>query len=297
MNWGFAFAVRNGRKVVSTASFPVLLVTLFTFGLVAAGCAGSSSSQGGALELVPDDAYALELWDMESVLVGDAPDGLEDSFETAWEEKLETIGVFIDDVGTIAQAGVRGGVMAVVDGQLDLEAVVDELDDAGYRDDEYQGYEIWEGESGFADAVGVIEDHGQLVIGPVDAVKAVLKSLNRDSGFLLDDDDNDMRRVLEKVDHGWFVLVQAGCGRSDIRGCEAMGASVSGGDGDYGVKMEYGFLFRNERTADSEMEEVEEYLEGRKDRSVDIDDVLLEGEFVIVTMSADEDDFDLNWLR
>ena len=297
MNWGFALAVRNGRKVVSSAGFPVLLVTLFIFLLIAAGCAGSSSSQGGALELVPDDAYVLELWDMDSVLGGDATDGLEDSFETAWEEKLETIGVFIDEVGTVVQARVKGGVMIVVEGQLDLEAVEDELDDAGYRDDEYQGYEIWEGGSGFADAVGVIEDSGQLVVGPVDAVKTVLRSLNRDSGFLLDDDDNDMRRVLEKVDHGWFIVVQAGCGRSDIRGCEALGASVSRGDRDYTLKMEYGFLFRNERTADSEMEDVEEYLEDRKARSVDIDEVLLDGEFVIVTMSADEDDFDLGWLR
>ena len=297
MNWGFATAVRNARQVVSMAGFPVLLVTLFTFGLLAAGCDVRSASQGGALELVPDDAHLLQLWDVESVLGGDAPDALEDSIEAAWEERLETIGVFIDDVGTVAEAGMPSGGMAVVEGQIDLETVEDELDDAGYRDDEYQGYELWEGGSGFADAVGVIADRGQLVIGPVDAVKTVLKSLNRDSGFLLDDDDNDMRRVLERVDNGWFVVAQVGCGRSDIRGCEALGASVSRGDGDYTLKMEYGFLFRNERTADSEMEDVEEYLEDRMARSVDIDEVLLDGEFVIVTMSVDEDDFNLSWLR
>ena len=252
---------------------------------------GGGSLPTGPLGLLPDDVSSVVVSDVELIMAGDAPDDAADDFEDVWEDRLEDIGVFLDDLDTIVQAQGRDGYLIVVAGKLDFERIMDDLDDADYDDDSYQGYEMWEEGDLWMEAVGLLEGRGELVIGTSDAVKGVLRSLDRSVGSLLQDDDNDIRRVLERAGLGWQVYAFEGCQGADVRGCEAAGGAASLGSESYLVEGSLVFLFRNERTAESEMDDLEDYLDDEFHRDVDIEEVRTDGVFVIVTTSVDEDDW------
>ncbi len=76
-----------------------------------------------------------------------------------------------------------------------------------------------------------------------------------------------------------------------MRGCQAVGASVSEGSESYLVETTLAYLFRDERTAESELDDLEDYLDDAFSRDVDIEEVKTDGVFVIVTVSVDEDDW------
>ena len=274
-----------GGGVLLVAVAVVVVVVLIVRG-------GGGSLPDGPLGLVPDDAWSVHVFDVEDLLSRDAPDYLADGFEDSWEDRLDDIGISIDDVDTLVQANGDDGFLAILDGEFDFEEIKDELDDADYDDDEYQGSEMWAEGQLWVSAAAILEGRGEVVLGSVDAVEGVLKSLNRGSGSLLQDDDNDVRRALEKPGQGWYVLASEGCSGADLRGCEALASAVSRGSESYLVKVTSAFLFRNERTAESEMRDLEDYLDDELPRYVDIEDVSTDGMFVIVITTVDEDDLD-----
>ena len=252
---------------------------------------GGGSLPSGPLGLVPDDASWLRVVDVERFLAGDAPDDSADDFGDEWEDRLDDIGVSLDDLDTLVQAQGDDGTVLVFGGDLDFEQIRDELDDARYDDDDYQGYEVWDDGNLWVEAAALLDGRGEVVIGSTDAVEDVLKALSRGSGSLLQDDDNDLRRVLERVGQGWLVFALEGCQGAGVRGCEAVGAAVSEGSESYLVETTFAYLFRNERTAESELEDLEDYLDDEFSRDVDIEEVKTDGVFVIVTVSVDEDDW------
>ena len=199
------------------------------------------------------------------------------------------IGVSIGDLDTLVQAQGDDGTVLVFGGDLDFEQIRDELDDARYDDDDYQGYEIWDDGDLWVKAAALLDGRGEVVIGNTDAVEGVLKALSRGSRSLLQDDDNDLRRALERAGQGWVVFVLEGCQGADVRGCKAVGVAVSEGSESYLVETTFAYLFRNERTAESELEDLEDYLDDEFSRDVDIEEVKTDGVFVIVTVSVDED--------
>ena len=249
------------------------------------------SLPGGPLGLVPDDASWVQVVDVERFLAGDAPGDAADDFEDEWEDRLDDIGVSLDDLDTLVQAQGDDGTVLVFGGDLDFDQIRDELDDARYDDDDYQGYEVWDDGNLWVEAVALLDGRGEVVIGSTDAVEGVLKALSRGSGSLFQDDDNDLRRVLERAGQGWVLFALEGCQGAGVRGCEAVGAAVSEGSESYLVETTFAYLFRNERTAESELEDLEDYLDDEFSRDVDIEEVKTDGEFVIVTVSVDEDDW------
>ena len=253
---------------------------------------GGGSLPPGPLGLVPDDVWSVQVWDVEDLLSRDAPDDLADGFEDSWEDRLDDIGISIDDVETLVQATGDDGSFVILAGEFDFEQIKDELDDADYDDDEYQGSEMWAEGQLWVSAAAILEGRGEVVLGSVEAVEGVLKSLNRGSGSLLQDDDHDVRRALKRPGQGWYVVASEGCSGADVRGCEALGAAVSRGSESYLVKITSAFLFRNERTAESEMSDLEDHLDDEFPRYVDIEDVSTDGMFVIVITTVDEDDLD-----
>ena len=249
------------------------------------------SLPGGPFGLVPDDASWVHVVDVERFLDGDAPDDAADDFEDEWEDRLDDIGVSLDDLDTLVQAQGDDGTVLVFGGDLDFEQIRDELDDARYDDDDYQGYEVWDDGDLWVEAAALLDGRGEVVVGSTDAVEGVLKALSRGSGSLLQDDDNDLRRALERAGQGWVVFALEGCQGAGVRGCEAVGASVSEGSESYLVETTFAYLFRNERTAESELEDLEDYLDDEFSRDVEIEEVKTDGKFVIVTVSVDEDDW------
>ena len=277
MLWG------GGGGVLLIAATAVVVVFLIIRG---------GSLPGGPLGLVPDDVFWVRVVDVERLLDGDAPDDSADDFEDVWEDRLDAIGVSLDDLDTLVEAQGDDGTVLVFGGDLDFEQIRDELDDARYDDDDYQGYEVWDDGDLWVAAVALLDGRGEVVIARnTDAVEGVLKALSRSSGSLLQDDDNDLRRVLERAGQGWFVYAVEGCQSAPVRGCEAVGAAVSEGSESDLVETTLAYLFRNERTAESEMEDLEDYLDDKFSRDVDIEEVKTDGVFVIVTTSVDEDDW------
>ena len=249
------------------------------------------SLPGGPVGLVPDDASWVHVVDVERFLDGDAPDDAADDFEDEWEDRLDDIGVSLDDLDTLVQAHGDDGTVLVFAGDLNFEQIRDELDDARYDDDDYQGYEVWEDGDLWVEAAALLDGRGEMVVGSTDAVEGVLKALSRGSGSLLQDDDNDLRRVLERVGQGWLVFALEGMPgrwRARLRGGGRLRVGrqreLLGGD--------YLCLPLPQRTdAESELEDLEDYLDDEFSRDVDIEEVKTDGKFVIVTVSVDEDDW------
>ena len=181
------------------------------------------------------------------------------------------------------------GLCSWLRGDLDFAHVADQLEDGGYDYDQYRGFELWEGAGRRYEAVVLFEDQGRMVMGGAEAVKSVLRILDRGSGSLLDDADSAFGEALRRAGAGWMSFAQEQCLDYEIRGCRAVGVSLRRGDDDYLVEMTIAVLFRNERTAESELDELESQLEEDSSFEFDIGDVQLDGDFVIVTASADED--------
>ena len=269
---------------------PALFVSALLVMALGAACGGGPSDD--PLGLVPDNSPSVAVFDVEQILQGNAPDGLTDTIEDTWEDDLDDIGVDIDDVSTVVVARGSDGTMVVLDGKFDFEQVRDELDDADYDDSEYRGYEMWEGGNLFVRSAALLEGSGQIVLGRVSAVQNALKALSG-SGSLLDDDQNSVLRALRKAGNGWQVEAwEEECSDWGVRGCEAIGRAISRGDDQYSVEFNYAVLLRNERTDESEMGDLEDAFEDGLPRQMDIQDVRADGEFVIVTIAVDEDDFD-----
>ena len=278
----------------------ILLIASLIAAVAGQACGGDEGGalSAGSLGLVPDDSYSVIVVNVEQILRGDVPGQLEDQLEDDWEDELEEMGVSVDDLTTLVIAYGEDGILVVFEGEIDFEDVRDELDDADYDDDRYQGHEVWEEERRVFESVALLEDRGQIVMGiNTEAVEDALKTLNRGSGSLLDDANSDLGRVLRVAGEGWIVFGTEGCQVSEVRGCLATGTAFHRGDEDDVVELRMAFLFRNERTAESEMEDLEDEIDDALSRDFDIEEVRQEGEFVIVTISVDEDDWDTMSLR
>ena len=279
------------RNLVITAAFP--LATLATLAILAAlGCAAGGSLPGGPMEFVPDDSYEVNVLNVRELLGGDAGDELADQLESEWEDDLDGIGIDLDDLTTLVIAFGRDGRLVVLEGEIDFDDVRDELDD-----DRYQGYEIWEEGYGFVGSAALLEDSGHLLLGDADAVEGALRVLDRGSGSLVHDADNDLGRVLERAEDGWAVYAVEDCEISEVRGCLAVATVFRKGNEAFLIEVSMTVLFRNERTAESEMDDLEDELEDALPREFDIEEVRQDGEFVIVTTSVDEDDWEALYFR
>ena len=279
---------------ISDGLFLLAIISLLV--ITAQACEGTSD-RDGALGLVPDDASHVNVHDVQLIL-SEAPDGLKDPFEDDLEDSLDRdYGISIEDVETLVNAWLDGERLDVLAGNFDFERIRDELDDNDYDDDQYAGHEIWEKENEFANvhSVALLEIGRQVLIGSDDTVRNVLKVLNRGSGFLLDNADNDVVRALNKAGLGWETVGREDCRIPEVRGCQALGISKGWGEEDDLVEVTYAYLFRNERTAESEMDDIEDFLDDELQRRMDIEDVRVDGEFVVVTITFDEDDWP-SWL-
>ena len=187
-------------------------------------------------------------------------------------------------------AQIDGEELGILEGGFDIEQIRNELDDADYDDEQYRGYEMWRVEIGWQSQWwALIEDRGQVVIGTIEVVKSVLRTLDRGSGSLLDDPDNDIARVLKKAGHGWATVAETGCDALGLRSCLATGGTVKKGRENHLISFTTSILFDNKRSVESQIDDLDEDLD-EFPRYVDIEEVHVDGEFVLFTITMDEDD-------
>ena len=251
------------------------------------GCSGSKAP-GDPLDMLHDDTILVFVYDMEAIGAGEAGVVLEEKLEDYWDATIGAMGILMNETESLTVGASEGDGYMILKGEFDFEYIRDDLNDNDYDDDDYRGYEVWSG-GGLRDAsaVALIEEAGLVLSGSGDEVQDILRNLARD----LSARDGGVRNTLRAMDRAGEGLVLLGisdCG-DELRGCEAIATSISAGD-----RYEYQFtevvLFRNERTAESQLDEIEEMSEEGRESFI-MESITLDGEFVIGESSIDEDDF------
>ena len=166
----------------------------------------SSISEGGigseaAFEFLPapadGDDFEVEVFDIETILTdGRVPDGLRTDIVNSYSY-LERSCIFLDEIDTvISYIGV-----SVVSGDFNLGDLRGSLENNGYTQETYRGYELWTSESDSLrySAIAFPSDGSNVIIGRDGPVRDVLKDLNRGSDLL---SDSDAKRLLDRVGGG-----------------------------------------------------------------------------------------------
>ena len=292
----------------------VLMVVVLMMAFAGVGCGGTFSSPGkGALALVPSGATQIEQWDVTELLNEEGP--LVKGFEDRWEGILEEVGIFVDDLDTLTGVWSSDGEITIVEGDLDFEDIRDALHDGEFDERTWRGYELWEGSSySGIKAMTFLEDEGRVVLGSTsEGVREVLKSIDRETGFLSSDEKSaqDMRRAWEKAGSGLLRESWQECRvEADIRGCQATAWAVNfpADNGTSVLEVAAVFLFRNERTAQSQAKRMAEFYQEAIDSnpswsppvslptgdarlSIDISDPEVDGDFAtfLVTFTVNEE--------
>ena len=275
----------------------IVLIALVYLGV---GCGPSSSGSGrggqGALGLVPDSVVFVQVVDMDEVLKDEEflesklPDSmivrgfgdLEEKWDKDW-------GITAQDINAYVQTSDDVTIFEGLDGRIDFELIEDTLYDSGYDEDDYRGYALWEvrGQS-----VAILEDDGYVIIGDSDDVKRYLRLLDQEEGSLLQDDENPLKRVLDRVGTGLLVKGSPNCAvQIEVRRCQAGAVSVSTNSESYTLEHTVVFLFGSERTAERHVEDFEDHLEKVQDSASSLEyQVTQDGEFIEVKASIDWDD-------
>ena len=214
--------------------------------------------------------------------------------EREWEVNLEDTGISLHALETIIVGPSRNGDLRILVGDFDFAEIRDHLnDEEGYKHEEYLGYKLWT--HTWWGAAALIEKKGYVLMGSERAVKYVLDSLSRGAGFLFDEDDNDLVRVLKRVGNGWIVTAARGCGVRPTRWINSVGIAISGAEESEMINFKIALLFDSEPTAKSksQMRDLEELLKNECEdeipREVDIQDVIVDGEFVVIGATVNRD--------
>ena len=292
------------------------LVVLVLFSLVViSGCGGGSGDGGdsrsgggkweGAVTLIPENAHEVRVWDIAAIVAGDTPIDPPGELEFLLGPEGEEGPVSREDISSFAIASLdfSGGSeeLSVVKGDFDFESFRTLYEAWGLTPETYRGYEVWG--TGLGEAkLALLEDEGCLLFGEGSAVKTVLDALDRGSGFLLDDDE--LRRVdyvdyvgvdddeyigmtLNRAHGGFYAYVSAGAMTNFDGCCWSSGWSASKDSGSE-VNLSMIFPFQQENDAKSQKDEVEAFLEINLSGVVPLDDVEVDGLFVIATATLTE---------
>ncbi len=284
-------------RFIGNIALALLLSGLLVSGLACGGEESESAalvksrpSPRGVLDFIPYDIERTEVWDVKGILTSGIPE--QEAKET--EEYLRNyylgmLAPFLNDVERIIIAERHEGKVWILEGNVGYEQIRDELGDE--RWEECQGYDLWLDGRDPQRAVAVIDNGAYVLLGKEGPVKHLLGSLKNGHGFLLDDENDAVGRTLVKAmewGEGGTVVVWDDCRSDDFSECESLGNVVSlvTEEGQYKVKLVFVLLFRTELAAEDEAYKVEERL--RKDfESGSVEDVFVDGEFVIVSTAAD----------
>ena len=277
--------MRHASSIFPLACVAVALL-LSAFTLV-----GCSSSNGTAdpLNMVLDETVLVFVYDMRAIDTGETVDDLRERLEDDWDPAFGEVGILMDEVHTLVVGYVQeGNQYSILSGEFEFDFIRDELHFLEYEDDEYRGYEIWTSTGGGprnASKVALLEESGVVLAGNFDLVPDILRDLSRQSGDAV---VSDVARAIDGAGGGWLQYGMQQC-PSELRGCEAFAGAVSTGER-YELVVNSVFMFRNDRTAESQRDDVEDLSEDIA--TGDFVGVTINGEYVTLTATVDEEDFD-----
>ena len=199
----------------------LLLLLAAIAGTLACGFIGGSSPEG-PLGLVPDGARELVVVDVSEAALSrtDLPAELENNVSS-----LENYG----DVRQQATLTLSSGHVVITSGDFDFQDIQDGLNDGGFASSQVRERAFWTSPEGMQ-AAALLADDGYLVSGDAEAVADVLRDVSRDSGLLWNDDDGDLKQVLDVVGEGLVRTASRDCRLEDNRGCLAAAWAFSRGE-------------------------------------------------------------------
>lgn len=247
-------------KPSALPAFIALSVFLLLGALVIA-CGGNGGSGGNGSPDVPDDPIGLIPVDADMVIVFDVseiqgssvPRDVERDFED-WAEDLLDGDIDLDDIDTLV---VVGDSLLIARGDFDFDQVRDNLEDIGYEDDEYRGFETW------GERAALIEQGNYVILGFASgAVQDFLRSLDRGRGLLAFEQDNNLSLLVEDISSGpWIVFRADNCPDVPSAGCDGSGVSYTFPEDDSStMRVRSLFIFEDEEASEDALVELEDSL-------------------------------------
>ena len=264
--------------VIGGGAGGVLLIVIVTLAVVLSGAIGGGNPQPrSAFDLVPDDVQLLRRSNIREILDDDL---LADELYPDGVLGAEHLGIDDENMSQLVTARWETGAVDVIRGSFNLDNLRDELEDAGAEEDSYRGYEVWDDQKGG----GIALFDGYIIAArSLESLESVLKNLYNGSGSLEQaDDDNDMKRMLDKLDEGFQIHAEVGhlCA---VERCQGYITALTEVDADAEqATVKFALLFRNERAAEraaDDYDEVADFLE--RVQGIDIEDTEAENSFVV----------------
>ena len=251
------------------------------------GC-GESKAPDDPLDMLPEDTVVVFQYDMEAISDSEAGEVIEEKLDPFWDSSIADMGILMNETESLTAGATEDDIYTILKGRFDFEYIRDDLNDHDYDDDDYRGYEVWSG-GRIVDVstVALIEESGMVMVGSEDRIQGILRSLARGGGAR----SRGMEATLRAMDRAGEGLVTFGIGEcaEELRGCEAVAGSLAEG-GPYEFRLVQALLFRNQQTAESQLDDVRDLAE-EEETTFSIDSFTTDGEFVIGILSIDEDDF------
>ena len=179
---------------------------------------------------------------------------------------------------------VDGSTGYVLAGRFPFDDLRDVMDDAGWEEDTYRDFEVWDDRN-----VALLEDQG-IVLLEENFVESVIKALDTGRGLL--ESDSAMKRVLDRAGSG---LVSLGAtefcqsfGSPGLRSCDAFAMTITGGT-DETTSLRAAFLFSSSERARASLDDIEDALLDTREVDADIERIGVEGDFVVYELTIHEE--------
>ena len=272
------FGLPTRWLIIGGGAGGVLLLVIVVVSMAWSGVfSGDNPQPKSVLDLVPEDAEVVRRSNVAEIL---AVDFLADELFPNGVFNAEHLGINDEDIDHFVTVTWNSGAVDVVQGDFELDDIRYELEDAGFEEDTYRGYEVWE----FPQRGGMALLDGYIVAAAsIDSVESVLKNLYNGSGSLARADaDNDMKRMLGKLDDGFQIQAQLG-NRCQVERCRGYVFALTEADENAErFTVRFALLFGNERSAEraaDDYDEVADFLELAQ--GIDIEDTEADGDFVV----------------
>jgi hypothetical protein len=241
------------RKVLTSLS-GLLAIILFSI-LSLTGCSGdgdSFTSLTGLAKMAPQDSETIIFIDIKKIKsdgdLSELYEEMKDSFE--YEIAADGSDMDFDDIHYLGMTEVNGQEVIWVNGDFDLDALRDELDD-DYDKDDYSGVEVW---YGYGDAVAI--HNSTLIIGDEDSVKESIKSLVNPESSIYEKNE-DIRDVVKELTSGLASTIMY---EGYYPGALAIGMTLSKLNADV-IKFSGCFKFDDEDSAEDALSDIESDIE------------------------------------
>ena len=250
------------------------------------------------LDLVPETATKVELYDTRAILTDDdvpsvfrdgfvGSDGFVGYYNYSILDSFLRDDIFIisiDEVDKIVRWQERegSGDFLIISGGFDRNGVRDKLKELAFEQSDYRGFELWSyyGTVAFLGTHHILKTPGTYI----ESMEDVLGKLSRGIGMMTQSDDSTLKRVMDKAGEGLTLVAGQNC---VAPGCSAYAIATSTSNEEYAMNVRYIGLFGSGQEAEAGVADMENYI----NRTYDVVrlDSRTDGEFAIVDAVVDEE--------